>query len=230
MNEIAEKGIAAHWAYKKDGFVNEQESEMDKWITRVKDILVNPDVNALDLLDMIHNDLIRNDIFVFTPRGEQKMIEKGATALDFAYSIHTEVGNKAIAAKVNLRLMPLSYVLKTGDQVEIITAEKENPKREWLQFVKTSKARKLIIDYMKSQRQSSVALGKSMLEDSLKIETLVSRFCDGKHILVTDTVVGSITVFRFRNDRKNHTRFISYIHIIYRYKHIDREKSFRTIL
>ena len=168
MNEIAEKGIAAHWAYKKDGFVNEQESEMDKWITRVKDILVNPDVNALDLLDMIHNDLIRNDIFVFTPRGEQKMIEKGATALDFAYSIHTEVGNKAIAAKVNLRLMPLSYVLKTGDQVEIITAEKENPKREWLQFVKTSKARKLIIDYMKSQRQSSVALGKSMLEDSLK--------------------------------------------------------------
>ena len=102
MNEIAEKGIAAHWAYKKDGFADGSESEMDKWITKVKEILVNPDVSALDLLDMIHNDLIKTDIFVFTPKGQQKSIEKGATALDFAYSIHTEIGNKAIAAKVNL--------------------------------------------------------------------------------------------------------------------------------
>ena len=167
MNEIAEKGIAAHWAYKKDGFAEGNESEMDKWITKVKDILVNPDVSALDLLDMIHNDLIKTDIFVFTPKGEQKSIEKGATALDFAYYIHSQIGNKAIAAKVNLKLMPLSYVLKTGDQVEIITAENENPKREWLNFVKTSKARKFILDYMKSQRQTTVNLGKHMLEDEL---------------------------------------------------------------
>ena len=107
MNEIAEKGIAAHWAYKKDGFASENESEMDKWITKVKEILVNPDVNALDLLDLIHNDLIKADILVFTPKGEQRSIEKGATALDFAYSIHSEIGNKAIAAKVNLKLAPL---------------------------------------------------------------------------------------------------------------------------
>ena len=167
MNEIAEKGIAAHWAYKKDGFAENGESEMDKWITKVKEILVNPDVSALDLLDMIHNDLIKTDIFVFTPKGEQKSIEKGATALDFAYSIHSQIGNKAIAAKVNLRLMPLSYVLKTGDQVEIITAENEKPKREWLNFAKTSKARKFIIDYMKTQRQSTVNLGRHMLEEQL---------------------------------------------------------------
>ena len=167
MNEIAEKGIAAHWAYKKDGFDRTNESEMDKWITKVKDILVNPDVNALDLLDMIHNDLIKTDIFVFTPKGEQKSIEKGSTALDFAYFIHSHIGNKAIAAKVNFKLMPLSYVLKTGDQVEIITAENENPKREWLSFVRTSKARKFILDYLKSQRQSTVTLGKNMLEDQL---------------------------------------------------------------
>ena len=115
MNDIAEKGIAAHWAYKKDGFADENESEMDKWITKVKEILVNPDVNALDLLDMIHNDLIKTDIMVFTPKGEQKSIEKGATALDFAYSIHSHIGNKAIAAKVNLRLVPLSYVLNGAD-------------------------------------------------------------------------------------------------------------------
>ena len=160
MNDIAEKGIAAHWSYKKDGFADENESEMDKWIAKVKDILVNPDINALELLDLIHNDLIQTDIFVFTPKGEQKSIEKGATALDFAYSIHTHIGNKAIAAKVNLKLLPLSYVLKTGDQVEIITAENEKPKREWLNFVKTRKAKSLIMDSLKSERQESIKIGK----------------------------------------------------------------------
>lgn len=167
MNEIAEKGIAAHWSYKKGGSADESESEMDKWIVKVKDIIANPDVNALELLDLVHNDLIKTDIFVFTPRGEQKSIEKGATALDFAYSIHSEIGNKAIAAKANLRLVPLSYVLKTGDQIEIITAENEKPKREWLQFVKTRKAKSFIMDHLRSERQESIRIGKKMLEDQL---------------------------------------------------------------
>ncbi len=167
MNEVAEKGIAAHWAYKKDGFAS-NESEMDKWITKVKEILVNPDVNALDLLDLIHNDLIKTDIFVFTPKGEQRSIEKSATALDFAYSIHSQIGNKAIAAKVNLRLVPLSYVLKTGDQVEIITAENEKPKREWLDFVKTRKAKAIITDYLKSERLETIKVGRKMLNDQLE--------------------------------------------------------------
>lgn len=168
MHEIAEKGIAAHWAYKKDGFSQENASEMDKWISKVKAILVNPDVNALELLDLIHHDLIQSEIMVFTPKGEQRSIDKGATALDFAYLIHSEIGNKAIAAKVNLRLVPLSYVLKTGDQVEIITAENEMPKREWLQFVKTSRARKAILDSIKSQRHIYVNIGKKMLEKHLQ--------------------------------------------------------------
>ena len=168
MNEVAEKGIAAHWAYKKDGFSSD-ESQMDKWITKVKEILVNPDVNALDLLDMIHNDLTTTDILVFTPKGEQKSIEKGATALDFAYSIHSQIGNKAIAAKVNLKLVPLSYVLKTGDQVEIITAENEKPKREWLEFVKTRKAKSLITDYLKSERMETIKIGRRMLNDQLEV-------------------------------------------------------------
>ena len=167
MNEIAEKGIAAHWAYKKDGFAEGSESEMDKWIVKVKEILVNPDVNALELLDLIHNDLIKTDIVVFTPKGEQKSIEKGATALDFAYSIHTHIGNKAIAAKANLKLVPLSYVLKTGDQIEIITAENEKPKREWLEFVKTRKAKSIILDELKGERQESIKIGKKMIEDQL---------------------------------------------------------------
>lgn len=175
MNEVAEKGIAAHWAYKKDGFAS-NESEMDKWITKVKEILVNPDVNALDLLDLIHNDLIKTDIFVFTPKGEQRSIEKSATALDFAYSIHSQIGNKAIAAKVNLRLVPLSYVLKTGDQVEIITAENEKPKREWLDFVKTRKAKAIITDYLKSERLETIKVGRKMLNDQL--EALGSKLND----------------------------------------------------
>ena len=147
MHDIAEKGIAAHWAYKREGIVSESESEMDKWIAKVQEILMNPDVNALELLDIIHNDLTASEIFVFTPKGEQKSILKGATALDFAYMIHTHIGNKAIAAKVNLRLEPLSYVLRSGDQIEIITAQNENPKREWLDFLKTRKAINIVKEY-----------------------------------------------------------------------------------
>lgn len=168
MNDIAEKGIAAHWAYKKDGFAGEEQSEMDKWIVKVKEILGNPDINTLELLDLIHNDLTQKEIFVFTPKGEQKSIEKGATALDFAYAIHSQIGSKAIAAKANLRLVPLSYVLKTGDQIEIITAENERPKKEWLRFVKTSRARRAILDQIKSERQTYIKIGRKMLEKRLR--------------------------------------------------------------
>lgn len=167
MNEIAEKGIAAHWSYKKDGFAGEGQKEMDKWIIKVKDILSNPDINALELLDLVHNDLIQTEIVVFTPKGDQKSIEKGATALDLAYAIHSQIGSKAIAAKANLRLVPLSYVLKTGDQVEIITAENEKPKKEWLQFVKTSRARRAILDQIKNERQTYIKAGKAILEKRL---------------------------------------------------------------
>lgn len=167
MNEIAEKGIAAHWSYKKDGFAGEGQKEMDKWIIKVKDILSNPDINALELLDLVHNDLIQTEIVVFTPKGDQKSIEKGATALDLAYAIHSQIGSKAIAAKANLRLVPLSYVLKTGDQVEIITAENEKPKKEWLQFVKTSRARRAILDQIKNERQTYIKAGKATLEKRL---------------------------------------------------------------
>ncbi len=164
MDEIAEKGIAAHWKYKKEGYIVENDSEMDKWLEKVKEILVNPDVSALSLLDIIHNDLVTNEIVVFTPRGEQKTVQNGATALDFAYMVHTDIGNKAIAAKVNMKLVPLSYVLKTGDQVEIITAEDEHPKKEWLQFLRTRQARNLVLDYFRSDRDTIVRTGREALE------------------------------------------------------------------
>ena len=167
MDDIAEKGIAAHWAYKKDGFVSENDSEMDKWLEQVKGILVNPDVNALELLDIIHNDLTSSEIVIFTPKGEQKTVLKGSTALDFAYQIHTEIGCHAIAAKVNMKLVPLSYVLRSGDQVEIISAEDGHPKREWLQFLVTRKARSEVMDFFKSQRDETIALGNRILSEQL---------------------------------------------------------------
>ena len=149
--------------------MSENDSEMDLWLERIKEVLVNPDVNALELLDIIHNDLTSAEIYVFTPKGEQRSIEKGATVLDFAYLIHTEVGNKAIAAKVNQRLVALNYVVKTGDQVEIITASEEHPKREWLQFLKTRKARNLVLDYFRNERKQTVDYGRQLLEEQVKL-------------------------------------------------------------
>ena len=183
MDDIAEKGIAAHWVYKKEGYISENTSEIDTWLNKVKEIIVNPDVNALELLDIVHNDLVSADIVVFTPKGEQKTIIKGATALDFAYMIHSQIGNTSIAAKVNMKLVPLSYVLKTGDVVEIITAEDEHPKKEWLQFLQTRQAKSFVMDYFKSDKAAVVMMGKLSLEDKFKeagikaTEQLLRRLC-----------------------------------------------------
>lgn len=168
MDDIAEKGIAAHWAYKKEGYISESDSQMDKWLSNVKEIIVNPDVNALELLDIVHSDLVTSDIIVFTPKGEQRTVPKGATALDFAYQIHSHIGNTAIAAKVNMKLVPLSYILQTGDQVEIITAEDEHPKREWLQFLQTRLAKNFVMSYFKSDRAAIAMLGKMTLDEKFK--------------------------------------------------------------
>ena len=168
MDDIAEKGIAAHWTYKQNGYIGEGDSEMDLWLQQIKEILTNPDVNALELLDIIHNDLTSSVIYVFTPKGEQRCIQKGATVLDFAYLIHTEVGHQAIAAKVNQRLVSLSHVIKTGDQIEIITAEDEHPKREWLQFLQTRRARALVTEYFKTERRQTLEYGRSLLEDQAR--------------------------------------------------------------
>ena len=168
MDDIAEKGIAAHWSYKQEGFISENDCEMDKWLGDVKEILVSPDVNALELLDIIHNDLTSPEIVVFTPKGEQRSVEKNSTALDFAYLIHSQIGGKAIAAKVNMRLVPLSHTLKSGDTVEIITAENGRPKKEWLGFLVTRRARNLVIDYFKSQKKELCEAGRAQLSSELE--------------------------------------------------------------
>lgn len=166
MDDIAEKGIAAHWAYKEAGYAGD--SSIDQWLRKVKEILLSSDLDALELLDMIHEDLTAADIMVFTPAGEQKTVQKGYTALDFAYQIHTEVGNHAIAAKANMRLVPLSYVLKGGDQIEIITAEDAHPQKEWLQFLQGRHAKSKCMDYFKSVWGDNSALWRENLSIKLK--------------------------------------------------------------
>ncbi len=169
MDDIAEKGIAAHWSYKNNGYISEMDSEMDKWLAKVQEILVSSDVNALELLDIIHKDMITTDIVVFTPKGEQRTIQYGSTVLDFAYNIHTHIGNQAIAAKVNMKLAPLSQVLKAGDQVEIITAESGHPKVEWLQFLQTRHARNLVIEYFRKSRRPLIEKGKDIYAERLSV-------------------------------------------------------------
>lgn len=190
MDSIAEKGIAAHWSYKNDGYVSDNDEEMTKWLSNVQEILLSKDVSALELLDLIHNDLLSSDIIVFTPKGEQKNIINGATALDFAYMIHSKVGAGAIAAKVNMRLVPLSHQLKAGDQVEIITASNTSPKMEWLQFLKTRHARNKVIEYFRNDRKAIAAKGEQIFDERLRLtghsssNELIRRFIS--HIRVHD--------------------------------------------
>ena len=186
MDDIAEKGIAAHWAYKKEGYLSEQQSEMDKWLAKIKDILTKKDeISSLELLDMIHEDLTETEIVVFTPKGDQRSITRGATALDFAYLIHSHIGNTAIAAKVNMRLVQLSYVLQSGDQVEIITAESGEPKREWLQFLRTRHAISQVIDYFRGSFDELVKEGEQILTEQMKKLGRHLSNRNLKHLLLT---------------------------------------------
>lgn len=169
MNEIAEKGVAAHWIYKQKGQDSPRsEQDMDTWLDMVRGVLENPDSNALEFLDKFHDTLLGQEIYVFTPMGDSKVLPKGATALDFAYNIHTKIGNKAIAAKINLKLSPLSTVLHNGDQVEIITAESQKPQPEWMDFLKTSKAKNCLYDALKEEIDDSITKGREMLETELE--------------------------------------------------------------
>lgn len=175
MNSIAERGVAAHWLYKKAGNPNESESEIENWLSQVRETLENPEADAAQFLDNFQNELVMSDIFVFTPKGESRSLQKGSTALDFAYSIHTEVGNHAIAAKVNQKLVPLSYVLSNGDQVEIISSESGSPKREWMNFLKTGRARNFVMDYLKADKKNAIKDGMQLLDRMLDERNISER-------------------------------------------------------
>ena len=166
MDDIAEKGFAAHWKYKEHSV--EEDTELDKWLQTITEILESPDPNALDFLDTIKLNLFTSEIFVFTPKGDIKTLPQGATALDFAYALHTNIGNKCIGAKVNHRLVPLSHPLASGDQVEILTSRSQEPQPEWLNFVTTAKARAKIDAVLKRARKDAAKLGEEKVIAAFK--------------------------------------------------------------
>jgi guanosine-3',5'-bis(diphosphate) 3'-pyrophosphohydrolase len=193
MDEIAEKGFAAHWKYKntKDGIENDGKAGgVDGWLARIKDILENPSTNALEFLDDFKLQLIHEEIFVFTPNGDLKKLPKGATALDFAFEIHTQVGSKCIGAKLNNRLVPLSHQLSNGDQVEILTSEKQHPRDEWLSFVITGKAIARIRNFLRESKRDLAEKGK---------ETLRKRFHKEKIDFNEDNIQKLVRYFKVQS-------------------------------
>ena len=166
MHRTAEYGIAAHWKYKESNV--EEDTELDKWIQTITEILESPDPNALDFLDTIKLNLFTSEIFVFTPKGDIKTLPQGATALDFAYALHSDIGNKCIGAKVNHRLVPLSHPLSSGDQVEVLTSRSQEPQPEWLNFVTTAKARAKIDAVLKRVRKEVAKYGEIKVLDAFK--------------------------------------------------------------
>ncbi|RPE14102.1 bifunctional (p)ppGpp synthetase/guanosine-3',5'-bis(diphosphate) 3'-pyrophosphohydrolase [Chitinophaga lutea] len=166
MNDYAEKGVAAHWRY-KEGNQSVQESKFEQWFSQIREILNSPDSNTLDFLADFKSNLFTEEIYVYTPKGDLKILPVGSTALDFAYSIHSAVGNKCIGAKVNYKLVPLSHKLRSGDQVEIITSNKQKPSEDWLNFVLTAKAKSKIKDALKEEKRKVAMDGKELLERKL---------------------------------------------------------------
>jgi GTP pyrophosphokinase len=168
MDEIAEMGFASHWRYKRADNQQDDETDFDKRLKVLREVLNSPDQDAVEFLDNFKMALYSTEIVVFTPKGELRKLPQGATALDFAYDIHTNVGHSAIGAKVNHKIEPISKAISSGDQVEIITSKNANPHPEWLDFVTTAKARQSIRDYLKGDVQSSMREGLRIFDDKLK--------------------------------------------------------------
>ncbi len=165
MDEIAEKGYAAHWKYKEG---NTAENTVDDWLRKIRDTLKNPDSATFDFLDDFQLNLFSKEIYVFTPSGDLKMLPQGATALDFAYEIHSAIGNACLGAKINHKLVPISYKLVNGDQVEIITSKKQQPVEDWLNIVITAKAKGKIRDALKEEKRKKAEEGKLIFEKKMK--------------------------------------------------------------
>jgi len=164
MHEIAEKGLAAHWKYKEGSADN----ALDLWLEKVRQILSSSDGTAIELVNDFKYDLFSDEIFAFTPKGDLRRLRKDATALDFAFEIHSDIGKKSIGAKINHKIVPLSHKLRNGDQVEVLTSNKQKPHEDWLQFVVTAKARSVIKQALKDEKRIVVQQGRELLEKKMK--------------------------------------------------------------
>lgn len=189
MNDVAEQGFAAHWKYKEGGG-SEDEGELSKWLKTIKEILDDPQPDALDFLDTIKLNLFASEIFVFTPKGEIKTMPQNCTALDFAFSIHTFLGSHCIGAKVNHKLVPLSHKLQSGDQVEILTSKSQKVQPSWINFATTAKAKAKIQAILKRERREQQQRGEDLIVQFFQQEGLpntdenIRKLCD-KHQVKT---------------------------------------------
>jgi len=214
MDEIAERGFAAHWKYKTGEI--EEETELNRWIYTIKEILENPEPNAIDFLDTIKMNLFSSEIFVFTPKGEIKTMAAGSTALDFAFDLHSEIGFHCIGAKVNHKLVPMSHVLKSGDQVEILTSRNQIPKYEWLNYVTTGRAQSRLRARFRKDNKPYIKQGEELVTrffaslrisyDSTALEKLQKHFeSQSKDDMLTkvgqgDLLLGDAEVLLFKSE------------------------------
>ena len=171
MNDVAEQGFAAHWKYKEGGG-SEDEGELEKWLKTIKEILDDPQPDAIDFVDTIKLNLFASEIFVFTPKGELKTMPQNSTALDFAFSLHTDIGSHCIGAKVNHKLVPLSHKLQSGDQVEILTSKSQRVQPQWEVFATTARARAKIAAILRKERKANQKIGEELLNEFLKKEEI----------------------------------------------------------
>jgi GTP pyrophosphokinase len=165
MNEIAEKGLAAHWKYKEGA---SDEGRFEKWFQQIREVLSNQDTDSVDFLQDFKTSFLTEEIYVYTPKGDVKMLPVGSSALDFAFAIHSAVGSQCIGAKVNHKLVPISYKLRSGDQVEIITSSKQKPNEDWLNLVVTAKAKSKIKDALKEEKRTIADEGKYIVQRKLE--------------------------------------------------------------
>lgn len=209
MNDVAEQGFAAHWKYKEGGG-SEDEGELEKWLRTIKEILDDPQPDAIDFLDTIKLNLFASEIFVFTPKGEIKTMPQNSTALDFAFSLHTDLGSHCIGAKVNHKLVPLSHKLESGDQVEILTSKSQRVQPSWEVFATTAKARAKIAAILKKEQKSFQKEGERILHDFLLEEELqadesnIEKLCKLHNMKTADDLymaIGSKNVILGDTDR-----------------------------
>ncbi len=209
MNDIAEQGFAAHWKY-KDGIAGEDEGELEKWLSTIKEILDDPQPDAIDFLDTIKLNLFASEIFVFTPKGELKTMPQNATALDFAFSLHTDIGTHCIGAKVNHKLVPLSHKLQSGDQVEILTSRSQRVQPQWEMFATTARARARIAAILRRERKNNQKKGEELYNEFLQKEELqstpeiIQRLCKAHNLTNEDELyiaIGSKAIVLGESDK-----------------------------
>jgi GTP pyrophosphokinase len=232
MNEIAEQGFAAHWKYKDGAEYTEDESELNDWLRTIKEILDDPQPDAMDFLDAIKLNLFASEIFVFTPKGEIKTMPAGCTALDFAFQIHTFLGSHCIGAKVNHKLVPLSHKLQSGDQVEILTSNSQHVQPSWVNFVSTAKAKGKIQAILRRDNREIQKKGEQILEDFLKrhnmevTSSVLDKLCEfhdvrkpenlymalgKKNIILSDKDIDELHGKKNNSDGRGWRRYIPFI-------------------